>query len=165
MRDPLVWSSDDPECFDFDTLLPDALPGGQSIYGGYFDVSFPPPLTASPTHKSSLTRPPRAFQVLLDSPPTQHPAQHKLIFPLLTPCRPGLALDSPIQHRIARWELESSRRLSPRRASRAMPTYVPTTHHTWRTTSRSLQCTYCVEPGLPPSLRQTPGDQQKSHHS
>ena len=30
---------------------------------------------------------------------------------------------------------ESSRRLSPRRASRAKPTYVPTTHYTRRTTS------------------------------
>lgn len=38
VRDPLVWSADDPECFDFDTLLPDCRPGGQSIYP---DLLFP----------------------------------------------------------------------------------------------------------------------------
>mmetsp|Transcript_30672 Transcript_30672/g.66971 ORF Transcript_30672/g.66971 Transcript_30672/m.66971 type:complete len:334 (-) Transcript_30672:454-1455(-) len=36
-RDPLVWTPEDPECFDFDTLLPDVMPGGQSIFGAYFD--------------------------------------------------------------------------------------------------------------------------------
>eukprot|EP00958_Prasinococcus_capsulatus_P011929 scaffold1189_cov315-Prasinococcus_capsulatus_cf.AAC.2 len=50
--DPLVWSPESPECFDFPTLLPDPLPGGnrrallwmlvpgmdgQSIFDGYFD--------------------------------------------------------------------------------------------------------------------------------
>mmetsp|Transcript_25546 Transcript_25546/g.35237 ORF Transcript_25546/g.35237 Transcript_25546/m.35237 type:complete len:338 (-) Transcript_25546:138-1151(-) len=33
VRDPLVWASDDPECFDFDTLLPDCAEGGQAVFG------------------------------------------------------------------------------------------------------------------------------------
>lgn len=37
LRDPLVWNPEDPECFDFDELLPDVPPGGQSIFGAPFD--------------------------------------------------------------------------------------------------------------------------------
>mmetsp|Transcript_31927 Transcript_31927/g.61441 ORF Transcript_31927/g.61441 Transcript_31927/m.61441 type:complete len:333 (+) Transcript_31927:94-1092(+) len=31
-RDPLVWDPEDPECFDFDNLLPGAPSGGQSVF-------------------------------------------------------------------------------------------------------------------------------------
>lgn len=101
MRDPLVWSADDPECFDFDTLLPDALPGGQSIYGGYFDVSLP----SSSNHTSSRTRPPRSHLPSLTNV-LQHSTLHNTPCRvlLLMPCRAGLALNSLTQH-IARWEL------------------------------------------------------------
>lgn len=35
--DEVVYNAADPDFFDFETLLPDAMPGGQSIYGAYFD--------------------------------------------------------------------------------------------------------------------------------
>lgn len=35
--DEVVYNAEDPDFFDFASLLPDALPGGQSIYGAYFD--------------------------------------------------------------------------------------------------------------------------------
>jgi len=33
----VIYNAEDPDFFDFANLLPDALPGGQSIYGAYFD--------------------------------------------------------------------------------------------------------------------------------
>ena len=35
--DEVVYNAEDPDYFDFANLLPDAMPGGQSIYGAYFD--------------------------------------------------------------------------------------------------------------------------------
>lgn len=35
--DEVIYNAEDPDFFDFASLLPDALPGGQSIYGAYFD--------------------------------------------------------------------------------------------------------------------------------
>ena len=35
--DEVIYNAEDPDFFDFANLLPDALPGGQSIYGAYFD--------------------------------------------------------------------------------------------------------------------------------
>lgn len=35
--DEVVYNAADRDFFDFETLLPDAMPGGQSIYGAYFD--------------------------------------------------------------------------------------------------------------------------------
>jgi hypothetical protein len=35
--DEVIYNAEDPDFFDFASLLPDTLPGGQSIYGAYFD--------------------------------------------------------------------------------------------------------------------------------